>query len=122
MTGTIREAVIALNILTPGQQPQSVEAVIDTGFNGYLTLSGEMIHRLALPSAGHRRAVLGDGTVVVLNAYLAKVFWHEQAREVLILQAEGGPLLGMSLLFGSRITIDVIEKGDVKIDVLPSEY
>nr|MBC8228759.1 clan AA aspartic protease [bacterium] len=51
--------------------------------------------------------------------YLAKVLWHNQEREVLVLQADGGPLVGMSLLYGSRVTLDVVDGGDVIIDILP---
>ena len=119
MTGTVstnREAVFTLEILGPDQQRQQVEAVIDTGFNGYLTLSGEDIASLRLMLVGHRRATLGDGSVVVLDAYLARVLWHERERDVLVLQANGGALLGMSLLYGNRVTMDVVENGDVAID------
>jgi hypothetical protein len=38
---------------------------------------------------------------------------------VLVLQADGGPLVGMSLLYGSRMTLDIVDDGDVIIDALP---
>jgi predicted aspartyl protease len=69
--------------------------------------------------AGNRRATLGDGNVVVLDVYLVKVLWHNQEREVLVLQADGGPLVGMSLLYGSRVTLDVVDDGNVTINTLP---
>ena len=47
--------------------------------------------------------------------YLAKVLWHGQEREVLILEAEGVPLVGMSLLYGSRVMLEVVDNGDVTI-------
>lgn len=115
---TNREAVIELEIIGPTKQLQQVDAVIDTGFNGYLTLPSYLIHRLRLQLAGNRRATLGDGNMVVLDVYLAKVLWHNQEREVLVLQADGGPLVGMSLLYGSRVTLDVVNGGDVIIDTL----
>ncbi len=114
-----REATIELNVSGPAQQPQRTEVVIDTEFNGYLTLPEKKIHDLKLPFVGNRRATLGDGNVVVLDVYLATVSWHGQEREVLALQSEGGPLIGMSLLSGSRVTLDVVEGGAVRIDELP---
>jgi predicted aspartyl protease len=51
--------------------------------------------------------------------YLATVMWNEEEREVLVLQAEGGPLIGMSLLYGYRVILNVVENGDVIIDTLP---
>jgi clan AA aspartic protease len=115
------EAVIPVVLLSPDQQQDAVEAVLDTGFNGYLTLSSQIIHRLSLPLVGNRRAMLGDGHVVVLDMYLGWVLWHGRTQEVLILQADGGPLIGMALLYGSRVTLDVKEEGKVTIQELASE-
>ena len=92
--------------------------VIDTGFNGYLTLPHDLINYLKLQRAGSRHVALGDGNVVVLDVYLAMVLWHGQQREVLALQADGGPLIGMSLLYGNRVMLEVIGDGDVTIDSL----
>ncbi len=110
-----REAVIELEVVGSNQRKAKIEAVIDTGFNGYLTLPSGLINRLEFHIAGNRRVTLGDGNVVVLDVYLAKVLWHEQEREVLILEAEGGPLVGMSLLYGSRVILEVVDNGAVTI-------
>ena len=113
---TNREAVIELEVVGFIQRKEKIEAVIDTGFNGYLTLPNSLINRLKLQLAGNRRVTLGDGNVVVLDVYLAKVLWHEQEREVLVLQADGGSLVGMSLLYGNRVMLEVVDNGDVTID------
>ena len=78
-----------------------------------------LIDRLKLQLAGNRRATLGDGNVVVLDVYLGKVLWHNHERDVLVLQADGGPLIGMSLLYGSQVTLDVVDGGDVTVRELP---
>ena len=70
-----REAVIELETIGSNQRNQKVEAVLDTGFTGYLTLPSSLINHLKLQMAGNRRVALGDGNVVVLNMYLAKVLW-----------------------------------------------
>jgi clan AA aspartic protease len=114
-----REAVIELEIVGSNQRKEKVEAVIDTGFNVYLTLPSDLISSLKLRMAGNRRATLGDGNVVVLDVYLAKVLWHGQEKDVLVLQADGGPLVGMSLLYGSLVTLEVVDDGNVTIDSLP---
>ena len=122
ITGKItadRQAVIGLEIIGTTKRTQQVEAVIDTGFNGYLTIPSNLVDQLKLQLAGNRRAILGDGNVVVLDVYLAKVLWHGQERDVLALQADGGPLVGMSLLYGSRVTLIVVDDGDATIDPLP---
>ena len=62
--------------------------------------------------------MLADGTTIRLEAYLASVDWHGQAREVLISQSAGIALVGMSLLDGSRLTLNVSDGGDVTIEKL----
>ena len=118
ITGKItanREAIIELEVIGSNQRREKVEAVIDTGFNGYLTLPNNLIRYLNLQRAGSRHVTLGDGNVVVLDVYLAMVLWHGQQREVLALQADGGPLIGMSLLYGNRVMLEVIDDGGVTI-------
>ena len=64
ITGKItanREAIIELEVVGSNQRKEKVEAVIDTGFNGYLTLPSDLINRLEFHLAGNRRVTLGDG-------------------------------------------------------------
>jgi clan AA aspartic protease len=119
--GTIRnrEAIIELGVAGLGQPAVQIEAVIDTGYNGYLTLPDDLVTALQLPFAGHRRGRLADGSVTRLDVYLASVVWHGRQKDVLISQADGTPLIGMALLEGSRLTMDVIDDGDVSIEALP---
>ena len=114
-----REAMVRLVVLDMAQQPHDVDAVIDTGFNGFLTLPRAMVHTLQLPLAGNRRVTLGDGSMVVLDLYLATVLWDTQPREVLVLEAEGSPLMGMAMLYGNRVILHVVDNGDVLIDPWP---
>ena len=110
-------------IIKPGipvvLSPQQIEAVIDTGYNGYLTLPGRLVTALQLPFAGHRRGTLADGSVTRLDVYLASVVWHRQQKDVLISQAAGAPLIGMSVREGNRLTMDVFDGGTVTIEALP---
>jgi predicted aspartyl protease len=47
-----REAIIRVLVRAAYGQETHVEAVIDTGFTGFLTLSARLIASLALPFAG----------------------------------------------------------------------
>jgi len=67
------EGTIELEVNGSSPPPQRVEAVIDTGFNGYLTLPNRVIGPLNLSPAGNRSATLGDGSAVILDAFLATV-------------------------------------------------
>lgn len=113
------EAIIDLEVAGPTQLTQQIEAVIDTGYNGYLTLPSHLVTAIQLRFSGHRRSRLADGSVVVLDVYIATIVWHAQPRDLLVLQAAGAPLMGMALLHGSRMTMDVIDAGNVIIEELP---
>jgi clan AA aspartic protease len=113
-----REAVICVLVRGPQGKGTQIEAIIDTGFNGFLTLPPQFIADLALPFAGTTRAALGDGSEVQMDVFEATVLWDNQERSVVSLGAEGGALLGMSMLSGYRITLDVKDGGTVIIEVL----
>jgi clan AA aspartic protease len=85
--------------------------VLDTGFNGFFTLSRPVVQALGLLARGSRRATLADGSIVALDVYRATVQWNGQKRRVLVLQAEGGSLVGTSLPYGSRVVLGVVEGG-----------
>ena len=114
-----REAVLRLRVRGPGGREETVEAVIDTGFNGYLTLPIPLISDLALPFAGTTQATLGDGSTVRMDVHEATVLWDNQERMVLTLASESGVLVGMSMLFGHRVTLDMRAGGAVRIEALP---
>lgn len=111
-----REAVIQLEVYGSEQKREIVDFVIDTGFNGNLILPGDLVERLNLQLAGKRRATLGDGSTVLLDVCIASVLWYKERREVLALRADGGPLIGMSLLHGNRLNMEVVNGGEVTIE------
>lgn len=113
-----REAVIHLIIRDINGQEEDIEAVIDTGFNDYLTLPKSLVSRLALPFAAPTQATLADGSTIRLDCYQATIIWNEQPRTILALEAEGGSLIGMSLLYGHLLTLEVVDGGNVVISSL----
>ena len=94
--------------------------MIDTGFNGFLTLPAQLINDLGLPFIHITSAQLGDGSEVHLEVFEATVLWDGEARNVNILSAAGGPLVGMSMLSGYRVTVEVEHGGSVVIESLAS--
>jgi predicted aspartyl protease len=79
-------------------------------------LPPSLVASLGLSYHSEALALLGDGSTVSLHNYEATVLWHDQDRDVLVLEAVGGPLAGMSLLYGNRVTLDVVDGGRVTIE------
>ena len=56
------EAIVTLPLLGPAGQAREIDAVVDTGFNGYLILPPMLVAELGLPVVGDGEAVLADGS------------------------------------------------------------
>lgn len=95
-----------------------VDAVIDTGFSGLLTLPSSTITALDLTWKGRDVAMLGDGTSCIFEVYIAEVIWDGQYRMVDINESETVPLIGMRLLRGYDLYIQAIEGGSVRLEAL----
>ncbi len=114
-----REATIQLPIRDLKGEPKSIEAVIDTGFNGHLTLPPQLIAELGLPFRRNGRAVLGDGRAVTFDIHEAVVLWDGRPRRIPVDAADTDPLLGMGLLQGHELTVQVVQGGIATIRPLP---
>jgi len=112
------EATIPLVISNANRQTQLIDAVIDTGFTGYLSLPREIIDELKLPWTGIDRGTLGDGSEVTFEVYAATVIWDGQYRDIPVNEAETDPLIGMNLLYGYDLRIRAVEGGTVAIEAI----
>ena len=97
---------------------QLVDAVIDTGFSGFLTLPSGIIMELGFRWEGRDIVTLGDGTSCTFEVYTGQIIWDGQYREIYINGSETVPLIGMRLLRGYDLRIQTIEGGLVEIKAL----
>jgi predicted aspartyl protease len=95
-----------------------MEGVIDTGFTDYLTVPPELLPVISWCFDEFVEVILADGSVSTVEAHKVTVLWDGAEREVAAFAMRGGPLVGMSMLQGSRVTLDVVDGGAVSIDVL----
>ena len=63
-----------------------VEATVDTGFTGFLSLPRSRILTLGLVYRYPRFALLGDGTTILIHLYEATVIWDGQAKIVTVIE------------------------------------
>ena len=98
---------------------RQIEVVIDTGFNGSLTLPFVLIAALGLPWLCRQQGLLADGSVQVFDVYTATVIWDGRPRTVEVECIEATPLVGMALLQGHELRIQVVSGGAVIIVGFP---
>jgi clan AA aspartic protease len=109
------EAIISPLICDSEGKIYRQDAIVDTGFNGWLSLPPDLIDRLNLKWKRRGRAILGDGSECVFNVYEAVVVWDGDYLTVPIDEADSEPLVGMSLMEGYQLTVQVFEEGIVEI-------
>ena len=109
------EAVVRLSLLNSSGQTRDIDAVVDTGFNGFLTLPPTLVTELGLTWLGQKSLVLANGRRDVFDTYGVTVFWDGQSRFVDADEADAAPLLGMSMLDNHDLSIQVRDGGRVVI-------
>jgi clan AA aspartic protease len=108
------EALFELELASSNRRAPAAAAV-DTGFDGALTITSELVQQLALQPQGSRLAILADGSERFLTTYRVGVRWVDGEIEVLALETQARPLIGMSLLKGYELRIQVIDGGEATV-------
>jgi clan AA aspartic protease len=121
ITGVVqaREGRIRLKVRGPRRQEREIEAMIDTGFTASLSLPPSLVSSLGLRWKGFGRGLLADGSACLFDVYLAKAMWDGKERCVLVDEADTDPLVGMALLSGYELNMQVRSRGKVTIKRLP---
>ena len=109
------EAVVSVSVSGPADRLQEIEAVIDTGYNGFLTLPPTLVSELGLPFVTSGRATLANGSEDVFDIHDATVLWDGAQLRVLADAADTLPLVGMALLEGHSLHVEVRTGGSVVI-------
>jgi clan AA aspartic protease len=110
---------IRLKVRGPRRQEREIEAVIDTGFTASLSLPSSLVTSLGLHWKSFGRGILADGSACLFDVYVAKILWDGKERRVLVDEADTDPLVGMALLSGYELKMQVRSRGKVTIQRLP---
>ena len=109
------EPIVNLNVQGPTGQASEIEAVIDTGFTGFLTVTPALVAELGLRYLSRGWASLADGSEVPFDVYDVTVLWDGRLVRVEADAADTTPLVGMRLLDSHNLNIDVKNGGRVII-------
>ncbi len=70
---TRHEGIVRLSVFGRRGQRETVEAVVDTGYDGFLTLPPTMIRELELEWLSNGHAVLADGSECLFDLHEGEV-------------------------------------------------
>ncbi len=109
------EAVVTLSLQGSEGRTRDIEAVIDTGYTGTLTLPTAVVADLGLSFSHMGWAFLANDDVVSFDVHNVTVLWDGQPRHIKADATGSTPLVGMLLLDRHNLNIDVEDGGRVLI-------
>jgi clan AA aspartic protease len=121
ITGTVNdsyEATVRLAILGAGGVNAVVEALLDTGFSGALTLPLQVLESLGIERVGSDEMVLADGNPTTCGVYRGTLDWEGEPRTVIVHGVDAQPMIGMALLADHELRVRVTPGGSVSIQRL----
>ncbi len=110
------QARLGIIVRLPGHSDVEVECVVDTGFEGALTLPPTMINALGLSYLTQLSANLANDSNIVTDVYVATVVWNGVERDIAVLAMGRRPLVGTILLEDYHLGVDFCEGGTVLVD------
>ena len=109
------EAMITLTVNSPDGTTEEVEAVVDTGFNGFLCLPETVVQRLHLPYLNSTIAFMADDRRRILRIHQAQIHWDGTSRTVEAHASGATALVGMQLMKDHRLEMDIRIGGAIRI-------
>jgi clan AA aspartic protease len=110
------QARISVVLIPLERSNVDIECVVDTGFEGFLTLPPSVIADLGLPYLININANLANNSSVETDVYFATIVWNGAERNVAVLAMGRRPLIGTALLEDYHLSIDFCEGGTVLVD------
>ena len=117
MLGHVRDGFPRLVMPLPSARGSvQVEFILDTGFDGELALPHFLLQQLDVVFAGNRAVRLADGTQLNRPYYIITFAWNNGLRQTEVIGLEGQPLIGVELLAGFLIQIEMQDGGEVSME------
>jgi len=109
MTGQVdflNRALLTVTFRGPHRH-ETVDAVIDTGFNGFVSLSRGLAVRLGLKPQGLTTAQHADGRIHTMDTFIVEVNWFGRPQKCVAVDSDLPTcLLGTALLDGRVLEVD----------------
>lgn len=112
--------MVRLVVRGPVETEREIEALLDTGFNGFLALPASLVAELALLPLGREQVTLASGKTQLTRKYEGIVRFAGTVQSVEIVQA-GEPLIGMALLWGHDLHVECEAGGSVVVEAHSQE-
>jgi len=117
--GQIVNRIPHARVSLPGHGAEfEVDFVIDTAFDGELALPSHLASSLDQINSGWRSYQLANGDIIVAPYCEIYLSWDGEPRRTEVAIIDGNPLLGVELLEGNLVQIEMTIGGEVHIEPL----
>jgi clan AA aspartic protease len=110
-----REPIVRIILRDVNGQEHECDAVVNTGFTGWLTLPPDLISVLSLSWKELGGAILADGSTVFFDVYDGIIVWDGQPLAIPIDESDTEPLVGMTLMYGYELNVQNVDGGTVTL-------
>ncbi len=106
-----------LTLLGPNG-PVNVEFIVDTAFDGELSLPGNILIQLHATYFTDRMSRMADGSLSSCSVYTIELVWDGQPRLTEVVHLDNAPLLGVQLMDSKFLQAEMTDGGEVSLDDL----
>ena len=110
--------MVSIELRGEGESVKTVDALLDSGFTGAVSLPSVVVDDLGLEWSGEQSVTLGDGSDVSVDIYEGMVGFAGKWYRCAILATGDVPTVGMHLLRGARISFQAEPGGDISLERL----
>jgi clan AA aspartic protease len=122
ISGVVNQSLeVTIPILVQDAQGRihHLDGVIDTGYDGFLTLTSVLVAAFGLPLLTTTIAHLADGSMQILPVHGATLDWDGKSRAVEVDVTDTKPLVGRGLLAGYELGVKMVVGGSVTLEAIP---
>ena len=112
------QAVVPLQVVDQSGSLHDVDFVVDTGFAGYVVLPSDLVARFDLHPVNATFVRLAGNVRVETDVFELTLLWNDEEVPLEAIMLDGDPMLGMSLLRGNELRMQIEDGGAVEIEPL----
>ena len=109
-------AIVEVEVRWSSGRSRTFEALLDTGFNGAVSLPAEVVEEVGLPLVTERTVTLGDASDVRVRVHAGYIRFSDGWRRCPVLATGDVPTVGMHLIHGLKVCFESADGGDIEIE------
>ena len=107
--------MVPIELYVRGKFLRSVEALLDTGFSGAVSLPLDVVEELGLEGSGDQMVNLADGSEIRVDVYIGFIGFAGERYRCAVLATGDIPTVGMHLLQGMKVCLEASVGGDIEL-------